>query len=105
MKSQLAAPVRLSTEAFADEVRIEAARRPELCNLFEEVVVSVEEETQPGRKRVHGQSRVNGGLHVRDRVRKRKCYFLDGSRSRFADVIAADRDRVPFRSFLTGPGE
>ena len=40
---------------------------------------------------------VDGGLHVGDGVGQREGHFLDRRRAGLADVVAADRDRVPLR--------
>ena len=57
----------------------------------------VEEERQPLAERVDVEAGVDGGLHVGDGVGERERHFLDRRRARLADVIAADRDRVPLR--------
>ena len=84
-------------EPIAHEPRPQPARRAELGDLLEKVVVRVEEERQPLSERVDVEPGVDRRLHVGDRVGERERDFLHRRRSRFADVIAADRDRVPVR--------
>ena len=48
---------------------------------------------------------VDRRLHVGDRVRECERHLLDRRRARFADVIAADRDRVPVRQLAIAVGE
>ena len=48
-------------------------------------------------KRVDVQSRGAGGFDVGDGVGERERHFLHRRRAGFADVVAADRDRVPLR--------
>src|SRR6185436_8468164 len=46
---------------------------------------------------VHGQACLQRSLNVGDAVGKSKGNFLNSSRAGFANVIAANRDRVPIR--------
>jgi hypothetical protein len=59
--------------------------------------VHVPEERQPLRELIDVQAGVAAELDVRDAVGQRQRQLLDGGRSRLADVIAADADRVPAR--------
>ncbi len=54
----------------------------------------VEEETQPWREAVHRQAAFDSPFNVFNSVAQRERQFLYRSRSRFANVIAADRNRV-----------
>ena len=67
--------------------------------------MSVEEEAQPRRERVHVETRRNRCFDVGDRVSKCKREFLDGGRAGLADVIAADRNGVPRGQLGAGPFE
>ena len=71
------------------------AGRAELGDLLQQVVVGVEEERQPRAEAVHLQPRGEGGLDVGDAVGQRERDLLHRRRARLADVVAADRDRVP----------
>ena len=84
-------------EPVAHDARPQPPRRAELGDLLEEVVVRVEEEREPLAERVHVEPGVDAGLDVGDAVRKRERHLLHGRRARLADVIPADRDRVPLR--------
>jgi hypothetical protein len=84
-------------EAIAHDPRPQPACGAELRDLFEEVVVRVEEERQALAEGVRLQTAVDARLHVGNAVRERERHLLHGRRSRLADVIAADRNRVPLR--------
>ena len=71
-----------------------------LGDLFEEIVVRVEEEREPRRKLVDVQARAPGPLDVLDAVVQRERQLLQRRRARFANVISADRNRVPLRHVL-----
>ena len=85
--------------------RPQPPRRAELGDLLEKVVVRVEEERQPLAEPVDVEPGVERRLHVGERIRERERDFLDRRRSRLADVIAADRDRVPVRQLPIAVGE
>ena len=87
-------------EALGHHARPQAARRPELRHLLEEVVVRVEEERQPLAEVVGREPRRDRRLAVGDPVRDRERELLDRRRARLADVVAGDRDRVPARQPL-----
>ena len=48
---------------------------------------------------------VDGRLHVGDRVREGERDLLHGGRARLADVVPADRDRVPVGQLAIAEGE
>src|SRR5271167_5174414 len=58
----------LRMEAFAHNVRPHATSSPELGDLFEEVVMAIEEEGELACECVHIQPGIDGGLHITDRV-------------------------------------
>src|SRR5205807_10058683 len=68
-----------------------------LRDLLKDVVVAVEEECDARRELVDFEPRVERRLHVGDPVRKRERNLLDRRAAFLAEVIAADRDRVPLR--------
>ncbi len=65
----------------------------------------VEEERQPLAETIHVQAGVDRGLHVRDRMCERERHFLNRGRSGLADVIPADRDRVPVGQLALAEGK
>ena len=87
-------------EAVAHDARPQPSGRAELGDLFEKVVVRVEEERQPLAEPVDVEPRVDRRLHVRHRVREGEGDLLYRRRSRFADVVPADRNRVPLRQLV-----
>ena len=90
----------LRAEALAHERRPHAARGAQLGDLLEEVVVQVEEERQPRREVVDVEAALDRRLHVADAVGERERELLHRRRAGFADVVAADRHRVPARRVL-----
>ncbi len=100
VEAQLLRPRVGRAEPVLHDPRPQPPRRAELCDLLEEVVVGVEEERQPLAERIDVEARAARRLHIRDRVRERERHLLDRRRSRFADVIPADRNRVPLRHIL-----
>ena len=92
-------------EAVAHDVRPQPPRRAELGDLLEKVVVAVEEERKALSQTVDVEPGVDGGLHVGDGVGKREGDLLRGCRPGFADVVPADRDRVPLRQFTLAERE
>ena len=95
----------LGVEALAHDPGPHPAGGPELGHLLEDVVVAVEEEGQARRELVDGQPGVEGGLHVGDPVGQRERHLLHGRAALLAEVIAADRDRVPAGDPLAAVGE
>ena len=82
-----------------------ASSRPELGDLFQEIVVRVKEEGKSRRKGVHIQAGCNGRADVSDGIGEREGDFLYGGRASFANVVAADGDSVPFGYLAGRPGE
>ena len=87
-------------ESVAHEARPQAPGRAELRDLFQEVVMGVEEEREPLAKLVHVEARVDRRAHVGDGVREREGHFLHRGRTSLPDVIPADRDAVPVRQLV-----
>ena len=71
------------------------ASRSILGDFFEEIVVGIEKEGEPGSEIVDLQSGPNGRLDVLDAVAQGEGQFLQGRGTGFSDVIATDRDAVP----------
>ena len=99
VEAQLPTGWLLRLEAFAHDLRPHAARGAELGDLFEQVVVGVEEERELPGEVVHLEPSLERGFHIGDRVRQRERHFLHGGGACFTDVIARDRDRIPARHF------
>ncbi len=91
--------------ALLHAARPDAARRPELGDLLEEVVVHVEEEREPGRERIDVEAGRDRALHVLETVAKGEGQLLRGRGARFADVVTRDRDRVVARGVVGAPVE
>src|SRR5665213_858676 len=94
VESQLEAALVLCAETVAQQFGPEFARRPELRNFLEEIVMRIEEKTEAGSKVVDGQAAGDRPRGVFKTVAQRESDFLDGGRTRFADMIAADRNGV-----------
>ena len=80
-------------------------RGAELGNLLQKIVMGIEEEGEARREIIHGQTAPERGLHISDGVAESKRHFLHGSRARFANVISADRNRVPLGRALAAESE
>src|SRR6266540_1303976 len=87
----------LRAEGVAHLPRPDPPGGPVLRELLEEVVVRVEEERQAGREVVDRQATVDPPPHVLDAVREGEGELLRRGGARLADVVPADRDRVPLR--------
>ena len=92
-------------EALAHDLRPQPSCRPELRHLLEEVVVRVEEEGEPLSEGVGRKPRGDRRFAVGDAVRERERELLRGARSRLADVVPGDGDRVPAGQPLLAVGE
>src|SRR5262249_34034196 len=75
----------------------ETAGSAVLGDLFEQIVVGVEEEAEPRCEVVDRETAGNGLLYVVPAVGERERQLLCGGRAGFANVVAADRDCVPLR--------
>ena len=91
--------------ALAHVTRPDAPRRPQLRDLFEEVVVNVPEEGKARGERIDVEPPGDAPLHVREAVGEGERQLLGRRGARFADVIARDRDRIPQRRMLRAPLE
>src|SRR5688500_5315844 len=80
--------------------RPDAPRCAIFGNLFEEVVVRVEEERNARHETIDVQTGVNSPRDILDTVAERESEFLCRGRSCFANVITADGDRVVTRYAL-----
>ena len=92
-------------EAFAHDTRPQATRGAKLRDLFEEVVVRVEEEGEARCELIDFESGGERGFDVGDGVTERERHLLHGGRTGFADVIAADRNGVPVGDFAGAVGK
>jgi len=86
----------LGPEALFHDLAPYTASGAELGDLFEQVVMGVEEESQPRCEFIDLQSGLDGGVHIGDAVGQGKGDFLDSTGAGFADVVAGDGDGVPF---------
>ena len=106
VEAQLQRPRVGGAEAVAHDPRPQAAGGAELGDLFEEVVVGVEEERQPLAERVRRRARRRPPpARRRCALAQRERHLLHRRRAGLADVVAADRDRVPLRHLALAVGE
>ena len=84
----------LRAEAVLHQPIPDFARRAILGNLFEEIVVRVEEEAQARTELVHIEPAAARPLDVLDAVIDRERQFLQRGRTGLANVISADRNGV-----------
>src|SRR3954454_15745886 len=90
----------LGAEAILHQAIPDFARRTVLGDLFEEVVMRVEEEAETWTKFVDVKSPTSRPFDVFHAIVNGEGEFLQRSGTGFADVISADRNRVEARSEL-----
>src|SRR5438552_9365025 len=78
----------------------DSASRSVFGDLFKEVVVRIEKETQPRSEIIDVHSMIDRVLHIFNSVAKRERQFLERGRASLANVIARNRHRVEPRHFL-----
>src|SRR5579864_7776361 len=76
------------------------ARSTIFGNLFEEIIMRVEEKAEPRAKFVHLKPSTPRPFHVLHAVVKRERQLLQRGRTGFANVISADRNGVETRREL-----
>ena len=103
VKAHLHRALVLGAVRVAHLARPDAPRGAVLGDLLEEVDLRVEEERQPRREVVDVEAARDRLLDVGEAVLERERELLLGGRSRLADVVAGDRDRVPARHVLRAP--
>ena len=67
--------------------------------------MSVEEEGNPRRELVDAESGSQRRIHISNGIRKSERDFLDRGGARLANVIAANRDRIPVRNVARAKGK
>ena len=92
-------------KAFAHDARPQAARRPKLRNLFQQIIVGIEKERDPRREVVDFKAGLDRSFHVSDSIGDGECHFLDRISPRFPNVITADRNSVPVRDLARAERE
>ena len=97
VEAQLERALVLGAVPLAHVPRPDAAGSAVLGDLLEEVDVGVEEERQPRRELVDVEPALDPGLHVGETVGEGERQLLRGGASGLADVVPADRDRIPVR--------
>ena len=102
MESQLQGARIPRSETLLHDLGPNPTSRAELGNLFEELVVRVEEEAEPRSEFVDIEAALQGRFDISDTRPKGVGEFLGGGRARFADVVAADRDRIEPRHLARG---
>src|SRR4030095_12160200 len=79
-----------SIKPFTHDARPQSACSTKLRNLFQQVIVGVKEKRDARREFINVQARIQSRVDIRNTVSKRKSNFLNGCRTRFSNVIAAD---------------
>ena len=100
VEAQQPRPRLLRPEGVSHLASPDAPGRAVLGQLLEQIVVRVEEEGEPGCELVDLQAAVDPPADIFHAVRKGEGELLRRRRSRLADVVPADRDRVPPRHLL-----
>ena len=78
-----------------EQARPEAPDRAVLGDLFEEVVVGVEDPADAGGEFVDREAAFKGRVHIGTGVGEAEADLLGGRAARIADVVSAHADRVP----------
>src|SRR4030042_1557270 len=82
-------------ESVLNDLSPETSCRSELCCLFEEMIVSGEEEGKPACKLIYIHAGINSRFYVLDAVSQRERDFLSGGRTCLPNMIAADANCIP----------
>src|SRR6266550_6232571 len=85
--------------------RPNATRSTKLCDLLEKIVVDVPEERKPRRERIDVEASRNSPLDVSESIGESERELLRGRRSRFANMVAGNRNSIPLRNVSCGPLE
>src|SRR2546421_462423 len=67
--------------------------------------MGIEEERNARREFIYFETSRDGCFDISDSISQSEGHFLHGGGSCFANVIAADRDRVPLRNFARAKSE
>src|SRR3989338_9662121 len=95
----------LCAKALLRDLRPDPPSGSEFCHLFKKIIVSVEEERQLAAEFVELQSGIDRRLDVRNGIGEGECDLLDRRRPSFANMITADRNRIPLRELPAAPLE
>src|SRR5260370_39529019 len=96
MKAQSARSVRLRAEALQHDCAPHAPCRAKLGDLFDEIVVHIEEKRQLSPQVIDVQPRVDRRLHVSDYGGPSEGELLCRILPCLAEAISVDRGRIPF---------
>src|SRR5207237_268072 len=92
-------------KALAHDTRPQTPRGAKLGYFFQKVVMRVEEKRDPRREFVDFQACLACRFDISNRVGDGERDFLNGSGARLANVIPADRNRVPVGNFPSTEGK
>jgi hypothetical protein len=98
MKAHQATAFVFRAETFLHQPVPDFSRCPVFGDLFEEIVVCVEEKAKPWAELVDVEAASARPLHVFDAVVDREGELLQRGGSRFSYVVTRDRDRIETRS-------
>src|SRR5208282_4899128 len=88
----------LRSEAVFHQAMPDLARGPVFGNLFEKIVVRVEEKAKAWAEIVDVESALSRPLHIFDAIVDGEREFLQRRRAGLANVVAGNRDGVEARS-------
>src|SRR5437667_10544736 len=86
-------------ESIPHDPSPQSASSAEFRDLFQKLIVRVEEESYARGELIYFQPTVDCRLHIGDCVRKRERNLLRRGRAGFTNVITGNRNRVPSRDF------
>src|SRR5215472_15650086 len=103
MESQQQRTRILGVEPVAHDPCPQTPRRAELRDLFEQIAVGIEKERKLRRELVDWQPRIECRLDVGHSVGEGESDFLNGAGAGFANVIAGNRNGIPFGQVVAAP--
>src|SRR5688572_26425656 len=100
MEAKFPARFLLRAILVAHHVGPQGASSAILSDLLEDVIVGIEEETEPSGEVINLHAASQTDIDIVKPIRKGESKFLHGGGAGLADVIAADGDGVPLRNVL-----
>ena len=96
VETQHPGPLIFRAEPVPHQFCIQPARGSEFGDLLEEVVMRVEKERKPRRKRIDVETRRQSRFDIGDGIGESEGHFLNRCGSGFPDMVTADGNGIPF---------
>src|SRR6185436_6731874 len=75
----------------------------EFGNFFKQIIMGIKKEGESFAKNIYIETFFQSRFYISFTIAERKSDLLHGGAARFPDMIAADRNSIPFRHFMTAP--